>query len=83
MNINELRQKAEKGNTTARNELRKMANAGDVDAQMALGSCYYYGIGVQKDYNEAYKWFSEAAKKGNPAAKRHLTELPEKKINEL
>ena len=39
-NIDDLIRKAEKGKATARNELREMANAGDVDAQMALGSCY-------------------------------------------
>jgi len=33
-----------------------------------LGYCYYTGIGVKVDYNEAVKWFMEAVKRGQPRA---------------
>ena len=36
---------------------------------------YYYGCGVEKDYDEAKEWLEIAAKKGHEDAKKKLAEL--------
>ena len=46
-------------------ELRKRAQAGDADAQYALGCRYYDGDGVRRDYKEALKWYRLAAAQGH------------------
>ena len=38
-----------------------LARAGDVSAQSAIGSMYYFGNGVEKNWTRAYMWFSLAA----------------------
>ena len=43
---------------------RSLANAGDATAEYNLGSMYYKGEGVIKDYKEAVKWFTKAAEQG-------------------
>jgi len=40
------------------------AEAGNADAQGALGYCYYYGQGVNKDYQKAVYWYTKAASQG-------------------
>ena len=45
-------------------ETKKKAVAGDAAAQYSLGSKYYNGVGVPKDYAEAVKWFRKAAEQG-------------------
>ena len=37
---------------------------GDIDAQVQIASCYYYGRGVQKNSKEALKWFQTAGFRG-------------------
>jgi TPR repeat protein len=37
------------------------ARTGDVSAQSAIGSMYYFGDGVEKNWTRAYMWFSLAA----------------------
>ena len=37
---------------------RKAAEAGDRDAQVALGGLYFHGRGVPQNYAEAYYWLS-------------------------
>ena len=66
--ITGLIQKAEKGNATARNELRKMAERDNVNAQVALGDYYYNS----QNYNEAIKWYRKAITKGNAEAAYRL-----------
>lgn len=41
-------------------ELTQKAEAGDTEAQYALGDIYRYGDGVAKDSDKAYKWFYQA-----------------------
>lgn len=41
--------------------LRKQAQAGDPDAQYAIGCRYFEGEGVRKDYVEALRWYRLAA----------------------
>jgi TPR repeat protein len=45
--------------------LRALADKGDVEAQYKLGTTYDEGLGVSKDYTEAFKWFSLAAEQGH------------------
>lgn len=46
-------------------EALKRANAGDADAQLALGNAYYEGsAGLQQSYTEAMKWYLKAAEHG-------------------
>ena len=42
-----------------------LAEQGDVDAQITLGSIYKYGRGVRQDYAKAVKWYRKAAEQGN------------------
>jgi len=39
-----------------------LAGTGDVSAQSAIGSMYYFGNGVEKNWSRAFMWFSLAAK---------------------
>lgn len=43
---------------------RMAADKGYAPAQYNLGSLYYYGTGVPKDYQEALKWYRKAADQG-------------------
>jgi hypothetical protein len=51
------------------------AYRGDVDAQIKLGDMYYKGSDVERDYNEAVKWYKEAAEDGNADAMYKLGNL--------
>ena len=42
--------------------LTQNAEAGFPDAQASLGSAYFYGDGVQQDWQKAFYWYSEAYK---------------------
>ncbi|EPY52570.1 hypothetical protein SPOG_01890 [Schizosaccharomyces cryophilus OY26] len=42
----------------------RAAAQGDADAILKLGDYFYYGIGVQKDYEKAYKYYEIASEKG-------------------
>ena len=44
----------------------------DDTAQCSLGVMYYKGYGVEKNYDEAYKYFSLATKKGDANAQNNL-----------
>ena len=48
---------------------RKAADQGHAHAQYFLGSMYYGGKGVLKDYLTAYAWFNIAAANGHYTAK--------------
>lgn len=49
------------------------AECEDEEAQNALGLCYEEGLGVEKNYEEAFKWFSLAVKNGaGPCALKNL-----------
>ena len=41
---------------------KKSAEQGHVEAQAHLAACYYWERGVKSNYEEAFKWFSKAAK---------------------
>jgi hypothetical protein len=48
------------------------AQAGDVDAQYNIGTMYYHGEGVERDLDQALKWFHLAAEQNDTAAQFNL-----------
>src|SRR5258705_8539320 len=45
--------------------LRALADKGDAESQYKLGTAYDEGLGVSKDYTEAFKWFRLATEQGH------------------
>ena len=58
-------------NATLEN-LIKMANSGEVEAQNKLGNMYYKGEGVSQDYQKAIEWYKKAALRGHAKAQYNL-----------
>ena len=58
--------------TASMDELRKLAQAGDADAQFQLGVRYAVGSDVAQDYSEAARWFSAAAEQGHILAQSNM-----------
>lgn len=52
--------------------LRILAEQGNAGAQSNLGTCYYTGDGVTKDYAQAVYWYRMAAEQGLAAAQNNL-----------
>lgn len=59
----------------AQEELRPMAESGDVQAQYQMGVMSAEGLGVEKDVTAAEEWFRRAAAQGSIPAKRSLERL--------
>ena len=59
----------------AQEELRPMAESGDVQAQYQMGVMSAEGLGVEKDVTAAEEWFRRAAAQGSLPAKRSLERL--------
>ena len=53
----------------------KAALMGNATAQMDLGYCYEFGVGVAKDIAEAIKWYRTAAEQGDSSAQFVLGEF--------
>lgn len=64
--------------TDAVAELAPAAQEGDTTAAVALGSLYFIGLGVTRDYGEASQWFTPAAEAGNAQAQYHLGQMAER-----
>ena len=45
--------------------LSKSAEQGNDNAQLVLGQCYYSGLGVSANKEEAFKYYSKSAGQGN------------------
>ncbi len=56
-------------------DLKEIAYAGDMNAQVQLGVIYLTGDGVPKDDAEALKWLRKAADQDSPLAERYLAEM--------
>jgi TPR repeat protein len=56
-------------------DLKEIAYAGDVAAQVQLGVIYLTGDGVAKNDAEAMKWLRKAADQDNAIAERYLAEM--------
>ena len=52
--------------------LKKRATLGDSNSQFKLGECYLDGDRVEKNYEEAIKWFNKAASSNHAKALRSL-----------
>lgn len=66
---------AEKANDYFQKSLTNMialADSGDAEAQIELGSCYYRGLGVSKDLTKAVEWEQKAAEQGYAFAQNYL-----------
>ena len=50
----------------------EQAEKGDAGAMNNLGWCYKNGNGVEKNYEEAVKWYKKAAEKGDASAMNNL-----------
>lgn len=57
------------------NRQLRSASAGDAVDQLYMGALYSKGIGVEQSQAEAFRWFSEAAKQGEPRAQVVVSEL--------
>ncbi len=53
-------------------EIKLLANQGDLDAQNRLGAAYLEGKGVDRNTAEAERWFRQAAEKGYAKAQYNL-----------
>eukprot|EP00698_Gefionella_okellyi_P018730 TRINITY_DN5650_c1_g1_i1.p2 TRINITY_DN5650_c1_g1~~TRINITY_DN5650_c1_g1_i1.p2 ORF type:complete len:108 (-),score=13.80 TRINITY_DN5650_c1_g1_i1:442-765(-) len=60
----------------ATNAHRHAAEQGYADAQVVCGNRYRSGRYVDKDLNEARRWYGLAALQGNQSAIRNLKEIP-------
>ena len=54
--------------------LVRLAESGNVSAQMSLAEVYYHGKGVAQDYAEAVKWYHLAAGQGDTVAQCTLAD---------
>ena len=55
------------------NELKRMAEDGDPEAQFQLGNRIYYGTdGAEEDKQEALRWYRMAAEQGHDRAQREM-----------
>jgi TPR repeat protein len=68
----ELFNRARSGNTTAFDELRRAAEAGDAPAQFQLGRAYSHGASVQRDDATAARWVEKAAEQGHLEAQSNI-----------
>lgn len=53
-------------------ELKNKAEQGNAEAQYSLGVCYRCGDGVEKNLEEAIKWYKKAAEQGYARAQHNL-----------
>ena len=58
--------------TAAYHELKPLAEQGDAKAQYSLAFLYDTGLGVDRDYEEAAKWYLKSAEQGVPNAQHNL-----------
>ena len=56
-------------------EWRRLAEAGDVEAQVALAGLYESGLGVSRDDRAAARWYERAARRGHPVARLNIGEF--------
>jgi hypothetical protein len=52
--------------------LVERATRAEADAQFSVGVCYANGAGVEKDEQEAVRWYRKAAEQGHPLAQCNL-----------
>ncbi len=50
----------------------KLANKGDIQAQYELGLMYELGLGVEKNFPQAFSWYQKSAHQNHPKAQYNL-----------
>ena len=69
------------GNGVAKDERRafilnaEAAHGGHADAVLAMGWFYLNGVGVERDIDQARKWYRESARRGQPKAMFSLGQI--------
>ena len=58
---------------------RKAADLGLLDSQFNMGTCYDMGWGVEKNKEEALKWYRKASAQGCKRADDMISKLTKKK----
>jgi len=53
-------------------EIKSFAEKGSMYSQSLLGTFYYNGTSVPRNYEEAVKWFTLAAKQGHADSQYYL-----------
>lgn len=53
-------------------QILEKARKGDARAQAEVGKCYVRGEGVEKDFEQAFKWYSLSAEQGNAQGQNGL-----------
>ncbi len=56
-------------------ELKKMADRGDVAAQLRIGFWYYNGLPVTRNYSNSFFYLNKSAQAGNAEAQLYLSSL--------
>jgi len=59
----------------ARKKFQWLAERGNPEAQLGLGSLYEEGIGMPRNYEQAINWYSKAAKQGFAQAQVRLARM--------
>ncbi len=54
------------------------AQSGNPEAMAYMGGMYYKGLGIKQDFNEAYKWYQQAAALGYDEAEFSMGKMLEK-----
>ena len=54
---------------------RRLAEQGNVEAEVNLGAMYFNGWGVSPDYATAAKWYRKAADQGDPGAQYNMGDM--------
>jgi len=52
--------------------LRQQADAGNAQAQFALGNRYYRGLGIPQNHDQAVMWYRKSAEQGFAPAQNQL-----------
>lgn len=60
---------------TTSDELIKLAEQGDPDAQNRVGEMYHFAEGVAQNFQEAMKWYLRASENCHPVAPNHIGRL--------
>lgn len=55
--------------------LRFLAERGNADAARRLGNLYYDGVGIERDYAEAVRWYGISADTGDQWCRNRLGEM--------
>lgn len=58
--------------TTNITELIALAESGNAEAQLSLGTSYLYGLGVKKDAESGLRWLRQAAAQGHADSAQYL-----------